>query len=191
MMPRPLLQILLALTLLLAAKLLWDPRPGSTPDEQTSRRLDTLPKTYIDQVQTWSFDENGNLNDMLEARRVERYSRGDYSMITEPRLYSHSEDGRTWSMSAERGRFQHDEEQLLLRRNVILSHDQTGSRMRTNALDVQLSARTARGDRPVTIVQGDNRTTADGLVVDLEQETVLLKPNVETLYVPPPDPKTR
>lgn len=190
-MPRPLLQILLALTLLLAAKLLWDPRPGSVPDEQTSRRLDTLPKTYIDQVQTWSFDEDGNLNDMLEAQRVDRYSRGDYSMIIEPRLYAHSEDGRTWSMSAERGRFQHDEEQLLLRRNVILSHDQTGSRMRTHALDVELAARTARGDRPVTIVQGDNRTTADGLVVDLEQETVLLKPNVETLYFPPPEPKKR
>ena len=190
-MPRPLLQVLLALTLLLAANVLWDARPGSLPDEQTSRRLGALPKTYVEQVQTWSFDEDGNLNDMLEARRVDQFSRGDYSMIEEPRLYSHSEDGKTWSMSAERGRFQHEEEQLLLRRNVVLSHDQTGSRMRTHSLDVQLEERTARGDRPVTIVQGDNRTTADGLFVDLEQETVLLKPNVQTLYVPPPDAKKR
>jgi LPS export ABC transporter protein LptC len=190
-MPRPLLQVLLALTLLLAAKLLWDPRPGSVPDEQTSRRLDVLPKTYVEQVQTWSFDENGNLKDMVEAERVDQYSRGDYSTMVEPRLYSHSEDGKTWSMSAERGRYQHEEEQLLLRRNVVLSHDQTGSRMRTHMLDVQLAQRTARGDRQVTIVQGDNRTTADGLYVDLEQETVLLRPNVQTLYVPPPDPKQR
>ncbi len=187
-MPRPLLQVLLALTLLLAVNLLWDPRPGSVPDEQTSRRQGALPKTYIEEVQTWSFDEKGNLNDMLEARRVDQFSRGDYSMIVEPRLYSHSEDGRTWSMSAERGRFEHDDDQLLLRKNVILSHDQTGTRMSTHTLDVQLEERTARGDRPVTIVQGENRTTADGLFVDLEQETVLLTPNVETLYVPPAEP---
>lgn len=186
-MPRPLLQILLALTLLLAAQLLWDPRPGSVPDEDTSRRQDKLPKAYIEQVQTWSFDQSGDLNDMLEAQRVEQFGRGDYSMLVEPRLYAHSKAGKTWSASAERGRYQHQQEELLLRRNVILSHDQTGTRMRTSALDVQFEARTASSNRPVTIVQRDNRTTADGLVVDLEQETVLLKPNVETLYAPPVD----
>lgn len=187
-MPRPLLQVLLALTLLLAVNLLWDPRPGSVPDEETSRRQDALPKTYIEEVQTWSFDENGALNDMLEAKRVDQFSRGNYSMIVEPRLYSHSENDRTWSVSADRGRYQHSEEQLLLRRNVILSHDQTGTRMSTHALDIQMEERTARGNRRVTIVQGDNRTTADGLLVDLDQETVLLTPNVETLYVPRAEP---
>ncbi len=186
-MPRPLLQILFALALLLAANLIWDPRPGSVPDAETSRRQGDLPKTYIEEVQTWSFDEDGNLNDMLEARRVDQFRRGDYSMIVEPRLYSHGEDGQTWSMSADRGRYQHENDELLLRRNVVMSHDQTGTRMRTHTLDVQLEARTARGERPVTIVQEDNRTRADGLLVDLEQETVLLKPNVESLYVPPPE----
>ncbi len=184
-MRRPLLQVLLALTLVLAAQYFWDADPGTQPDSETSRQ-GALPKTYVEHVRSWTFDEWGNLSDIIEAERGDYFRRGDYSLLVEPRFYSHSDDGKTWSASATRGRLQHDAERLLLRKNVVLYYDQTGARMETHSLDIELDSRMARTDRPVKITQGKNRTTADGLVASLVQETLLLKPNVESIYVPSP-----
>jgi lipopolysaccharide export system protein LptC len=185
-MPRPILQVLLALALVLAANHYWDPEPGKRPDQETSERHVALPKTYVQQARSWSFDEQGNLSDMLEAERVDQFSKGNYSMVIEPRFYSHSKDRKTWSATAERGRFEHGRERLLLRKNVVLSHDQTGTRMQSHMLDLNLVDKLAQSNKPVTITQGENRTTADGMVASLEQETIVLKPNVESIYVQSP-----
>ncbi len=185
-MPRPLLQILLALTLVLAANHYWDPNPAPSADQGTSARHVALPKTYIHQARSWSFDPQGNLSDMLEAERIDQFSRGNYSLITAPRFYSHSDDGKTWSASASRGRYEDRRERLLLRKNVVLSHDQTGTTMNTNALNIHLKTKVAQSNRRVTITQGDNRTTADGMVAELDRETITLKPNVESIYVQSP-----
>lgn len=185
-MRRPLVQVLLGLALVLLAQYFWSPDPGVVPDENTSRRLGALPKTYFEQARSLTFDESGALSDIVEARRADYFKRGEYSILQEPRFYSHSDDGKTWSAAAARGRLLHDEERLLLRKNVVLSHDQTGTRMETHALDIEFETRVARSERPVTITQGENRTIADGLVASLEQETLLLTPNVESTYVPSP-----
>ncbi|AQA19804.1 LPS export ABC transporter periplasmic protein LptC [Halioglobus japonicus] len=185
-MPRPTLQILLALTILLAATYYWNPRTASTADVATSERHEALPLTYIEGVRTWAFDEQGYLSDILEAERVDRFREGNYSMIMNPKFYSHSADGKTWSASATRGRWEHKHERLLLRKNVVLSHDQTGTRMNTHLMDIFLDTQIAESNRQVTITQGKNQTVADGMVANLENETISLKPNVESIYVPSP-----
>ena len=73
-------------------------------------------------------------------------------------------------------------------RHVVLTHDQTGTRMDSNALDIDLRTRTASSKQKVVITQGQNRTTADGLYADLDRETLELKPNVESIYVAPSEP---
>ena len=185
-MTRPLLQVLLALTLVLAANYFWDPRPALQPDQATSKRQVALPQTYIDGARSRAFDEQGNLSDIVEAERARYFKRGDFSALEQPRFYSHSEDDKTWSASAERGRVEHAEDRLLLRRNVVLSHDQTGTRMETSALEIELDTRMARSEKRVKIVQDKNRTIADGMVASLDRETLLVKPNVEGTYVPSP-----
>ena len=69
-MTRPLLQVLLALTLVLAANYFWDPRPALQPDHATSKRQVALPQTYIDGARSRAFDEQGNLSDIVEAERA-------------------------------------------------------------------------------------------------------------------------
>lgn len=185
-MPRPALQILLALAVLLAASYYWKPQTAATPDLATSERREALPLTYIKTVRTWAFDEQGFLSDILEAERVDRFRDGDYSMMMEPKFYSHSEQGKTWSAKATRGRWEHNRERLLLRKNVVLSHDQTGTNMATHVLDIHLDKRTAESNRQVAITQGNNQTVADGMVANLVTETISLKPNVESIYVQSP-----
>ena len=187
-MPRPLLQILFALTLVLAANYYWDPNPARTPDADTSARQQALPRTYIATARTWSFDEKGNLIDIVEARKVEQFPQRNQSRLTEPRFYAHSENDKTWSASAKRGLFLHGAERLVLRNKVVLTHDQTGTRMDSNTLDIYLKTRTAESERKVIITRDQNRTTADGLLADLDRETLELKPNVESIYVVQPEP---
>lgn len=187
-MPRPLLQVLLALSLALAANYFWDPSPAPIPDPDTSARQQALPRTYIQSARTWTFDEEGNLNDILEAQRVEQFPQRRQSTMVEPRFYSHSQNDKTWSASAKRGLFFEVSQRLVLRNKVVLSHDQSGTRMNSNALDIYLKTRTAQSKRKVIITRGKNRTTADGLLADLDRETLELKPNVESIYVVPSEP---
>ena len=185
-MPRLPLQILLALTLILAANYYWNPQTAQSPDPQTSIRQQELPQTYLEVVRGWTFDEEGKLTDIVEAEHVEQFPRRKVSMITQPRFYAHSGDDKTWSATAEKGRGDDHNERLLLRKNVVLIHDQSGTRMNTQALDIELESKIASSQKKVTIVQGNNRTTADGMVVRMEDETITMKPNVESIYAPTP-----
>lgn len=187
-MPRPLLQILLALSLVLAVNYFWDPSPAPIPDADTSARQQALPRTYIENARTWSFNEEGQLSDIVEAQKVEQFPQRNQSRITEPRFYSHSKNDKTWSASARNGLFFHGAERLVLRRQVVLTHDQTGTRMDSQALDIYLKTRTAESKKRVIITRGQNRTAADGLLADLDRETLELKPNVESIYVVQSEP---
>ena len=185
-MPRLPLQIMFAITLVLAANYYWNPQTADTPDPGTSVRQQELPQTYLETVKGWTFDEDGQLTDIVEAERVEQFPRRKLSLITQPRFYAHSGDDKTWSASAERGRGDDNTDRLLLRKNVVLIHDQSGTRMDTQALDIELESKVARSHKKVTVVQGNNRTVASGMVVKMEEETIEMKPNVESIYAQAP-----
>lgn len=185
-MPRPFLQILLAIVVGLAATYFWDPQPGTTPDAGTSARQQELPKTYLHNTRSWSYGEQGDLRDILEAKSVEHFPQNNESLIVDPRFYSHSKDDKTWSAVADRGRFRHGGQRLLLRRNVVMTHDQSGGRLDTESMDIYLSKKIAVSRREVLLTQGSNRTRADGMQANLMDEIITLEPNVESTYVPAP-----
>jgi lipopolysaccharide export system protein LptC len=185
-MPRASLQILLAIVLGMAATYYWDPRTGQVADPDTSARRQGLPRAYLQSPLSRTYNEQGNLTDILEAASVEQYPQRDESLIEAPRFYALSGDDKTWSATAARGSFRHSTETLTLLDNVSLSHDQTGARVATAALDIDLDTKTATSRNPVTITYDDNVTRADGMIARLEMETITLMPNVESIYVQPP-----
>ena len=143
-------------------------------------------QTYLETIRAWTFDEQGFLTDIIEANDLEQFPRRNLSLISEPRYYAHSGDDKSWSASAERGRGDDKDNLLLLRKRVVLIHDQSGTRLDTHALDIDLDEQVATSNRKVTVVQGNNRTTADGIEVRMNDETLLLKPNVESIYAQAP-----
>ena len=185
-MPRASLQILLAIVLGMAATYYWDPRAARVADPDTSARRPALPQAYLQSPLSWTYNEQGYLTDILEAASVEQYPQRDESLIEAPRFYAHSGDDKTWSATAARGRFQNSTEILTLLENVSLSHDQTGARVETAEMDIDLDTKTATSRNPVTITFDDNVTRADGMIARLETETLMLMPNVESIYVQPP-----
>jgi lipopolysaccharide export system protein LptC len=58
--------------------------------------------------------------------------------------------------------------------------------MKTQALDIELENKVASSNKKVTVVQGNNSTRADGMVGRMEDEIIIMKPNVESIYAPMP-----
>lgn len=184
-MPHPFLQLLLLLTLGFAASYYWVPKLADNPDQATSARQRSLPKSYIVEARSWLYNEQGALTEIMEADSVEDFPQRDESLMQAPRLYSLNGDDNTWSASATRGRFVTSAKTLVLIDNVRMAHDQTGTRLESDIIRINLENKTARSIEPVTITSNQGKTTADGMVAFLEKERVILKPNVESIYEPP------
>lgn len=180
---RPTTQALLVILVLSVLTYLWAPADRNIPDAATAERQRQLPKTYLQEIRSWVYDDAGQLSEVLDARSAEYFEGIDETMLSEPKLYSHHADDRTWSASALRGRMHTDGEILDLNDNVILLSDQSGGRLETDAMVVELDNKVAIADTPVLIIQGGNTTRADGMIADLEKERLELKPNVESVYV--------
>jgi LPS export ABC transporter protein LptC len=187
-MPRVSLQLLLALVLVLAASYYWKPGTEQGADPETSARRKLLPQTYLYAVRSWSYSEEGSLANILEADQAEYFSHDDQTRMQAPRFYSHNGDDKTWSAAAVRGRLHNASKKLLLQENVFLSHDQTGGRLETSEMFINIEKKIATSFKPVTITQGLHRTVADGMVAKLEEEQILLKTNVESIHHVPPQP---
>jgi len=185
LLPRPIPQFLLALLLGLTVSYYWSPWDRMEQDRQAASRQQAIPGVYLQTTRSWSFNELGALTNILEASSVKQFPRRDESLLEAPRFYAHSGDGRTWSATADRGRFQHRRQNLQLRSNVVLSHDQTGSRLETAAMDIMLEKKIAKSQQRVTITDEHSNTRAYGMIAYLETEKILLKPTVESIYAQP------
>lgn len=185
-MPRISLQILLGISIALATFYFWQPADLRTPDAETAERRTALPKTYLHNIRSWHYDDTGQLAEIMEAVEARDFPDTRETLLTQPRVYSHDGNDRTWSASAEEGRMRHGPQTLLLRREVKLVNDQTGARLETRAMTLNLRHKTAVSRVPVTISQGENLTRANGMVADLNLEQIRLQPDVESIYAPPP-----
>ncbi len=183
MIRRPSTQLLLIVLGVSLFAWLYDPSDERYPDAATQERQRELPKTYLIDTRSWVYDEDGNLSEVLDTASAEYYLDGDETFLVSPRFYSHHDDDRTWSASAERGVMNHAGDTLSLFDKVLLISDQTGGRLETEAMKIDLERKVARSRSPVLLTQGQNTTRADGMVANLERERMQLMPNVESIYV--------
>ncbi len=183
-MPRISLQVLLGITIVMAVFYFWRPTDLRTPDQATAERRGELPKTYLYAIRRWTYDEDGQLAGIMEAIQAEDFPRRRETRFTLPRVYAHDGNDRTWSAAADEGRLRHGSQKLFLRKNVNLVNDQTGARLDTRAMTLDLKQKTAVSRVAVTITDGTNQIKARGMEADLVTERVTMKPEVESIYVP-------
>lgn len=182
-MQRPYLQMLLAIMLVIAFGYFLT--PGLAPNPQVSEWQQALPKTYLIKPRTSTYNEEGALTDVLEAETAKFYPGEHQSVLESPRLFSHNLDDDTWSASSDNGEFAHNRELLTLSNNVVLSNDTNLVVLKTEEMKIDLVRNMAISKVPVTVTQGGSITSADGMIADLDSQTVRLRPNVESIYVKP------
>lgn len=184
-MPKPYLQLLLAVTLVVAVG--YYLTPGFAPNPQVSEWQQALPKTYLINTRTSTYNEEGALTDVLEAQTAKFYPGQRQSLMESPRLFSHNLDDDTWSASSDNGEFAHNRKLLTLTNNVVLSNDTNLVVLKTEKMRIDLVRNMAISKVPVTVTHGGSTTSADGMIADLDSQTVRLRPNVESIYVKPTD----
>lgn len=176
--------VLLAAVLAALAVWYWS-LVGDGAIERSPLRGDTaLVQTYLVNTRSMAYAEDGALAEVMEASRIEHYGREDVSELQQPRFYTHDGNNRTWSAMADHGRLKHRTSILILRRDVVLSNDQSGGTLQAEAMTLNLRLRTATSRVTVTAQLDGNILRADGMFADLANETILLEPNVEGTYVP-------
>ena len=180
-MPRPYLQVLLALTVVAIVGYIGI--FGTGPSSEVGAWQKDLPQTYLYNARTSSYNEEGALTDVLEAATASFYPSKKESVIEFPKLYSHNIDDDSWSASADSGRFDNRREILILTDNVSLVNDTNAVELSTERMKIDFRKNMATSRVPVTITNGPNSTRADGMIADLDTQTVRLQSNVESIYV--------
>jgi len=183
-MSRPALPLLLVVILMTALAYFWN--TDTAIEFSRTAEQPSLAKTYLINTRSMTYNEQGTLTEIFEAVDVKHFPRQKHSLVVEPRFYSHNGNDQTWSASSERGRFLHKREVLHLTGNVILTTDQSGAHLYTEEMRINLKKKTAFSNVPVTMTQGLNTIKALGMAADLNREQILIKPEVESIYVPTP-----
>lgn len=182
-MPWANLQIIVVIVLLLTA--VFYLFSGSDPDPKVSAWQKALPKTYLINTRTSTYDEGGSLTNVLEAKTATFYPSKNESVMESPRLYTHNLDDDAWSASSNLGHYEHRRELLTLTESVVLRDDTHQVQLDTEQMKIYLRRNRAISRVRVTLTHGASSTTADGMVANLDAQTVRLTPNVETIYVQP------
>ena len=181
-MPRPILFLALLASLAAAGLYFWN--SGEPQESEASLAQKNLAKTYLVNTRSLRYGERGALTEILEATSVRYFPNQNHSVLVAPKYYSHNGNDRTWSVVSDTGRFLDNRELLFLQGNVVLTDDQNEGRLYTEAMQINLQKKTARSRVPVTLKQGLNTITADGMLADLNKEQIRLTPNVESIYAP-------
>lgn len=175
--------LLLGILALLLLAWFWTPSLDNPLDQSAADIDQPEVTTYLVDSRSHVYDESGQLIEILAAERVAHRDPENISELTEPRYYAHDGDNRSWSLVARQGTLRHATEVLLLRRDVLLTNDQSGGTLSTHSMNLHLKRRTALSMVPVMVRWGDNWIRANGMHVDLAAEVIQLEPNVESLYV--------
>lgn len=181
-MPKTLLTLLLLIGLLVPLVYNWSPQEIIPVSPSTPPK--SITKTYLIKTKTLSYDKQGALTQILEAAKIEQYTKQKQSLLIQPRMYSHVGDDQSWSVRSDQGRYLPRREIVNLRGNVVFTNDQRELTLATQVMKINLKNETAESNVAVTIKRGLATTTAKGMLADLRKEQIRMRSNVETIYVP-------
>lgn len=174
--------------LLFATLLVWalmTPRqtlllPTPQPPAEPAR----VPDSYARNVIVDEFDERGLLMHRMEATELERYAPEEVTELTSPQRVSFSKKG-PWTVRADSGRLNEKPQTLLLEGDVALSYVDRDTDVYSEAMLINLQARTARSLAPVRINQEGNRIRAPQLFLSLDAQRAALSGGVHSVYESP------
>ena len=156
-----------------------------------------FPLTFMTQVETREFDEQGKLQQVISTPRITQYQvdpdkpgNQDYTLIEQPRIRLHqNEKPNPWFLSAKLGHRQANQDELRLINDVHLeqqTQDQGLVTIDTSELWIYPGKQVATTDKAVTMHGTAIQVNAVGMDAQLLQDTIQLKSQVRATYEPKP-----
>ncbi len=136
---------------------------------------------YAEQLDGRRFGVDGQLQQTLTAERMTHFRDSNEALLIEPRFTSIASDGRRWH-SESREATLIGEEQVQLRREVVINEIDGSSRLSTERLNWYPPSQRVDTDAAVTLVQTGHTLHGTGLRADLEKQRSELLHDVEGLH---------
>lgn len=142
---------------------------------------------FANNISSTFFDDAGKKEYILKGKRMDHYPNDQKTELTEPRLTLFDKDGRTWEMRADFGDMWESENKIDLSGNIILKEDSNTLNpiiFKTESLTILLKKRFATTQAPVMITRLNDKITALGMNLFLDQKRVEFLSNAKGHYDP-------
>ncbi|HEY9032958.1 MAG TPA: LPS export ABC transporter periplasmic protein LptC [Pseudomonadales bacterium] len=184
-MKKPLLVLLAVIAALLVSQQdkLW-PLADWQPARQAPAARDQQLSSYIDQLESRSFNDNGELVSRIQTTSARQYRGSDLVEMQQP-LFSAGNGLDSWAGQARRGLLDYPSQQLTLIDDVVFYQQANAAKIHTRRLVIDARQQQAHSDAGIDIVADRSTTTAKGMQIDFNTHTIELAGDVRTHYRPP------
>ncbi|WP_258807443.1 LPS export ABC transporter periplasmic protein LptC [Pseudidiomarina sp. CB1] len=176
---------ILAILFLLGALLIWRPF-DQAEDAGDSDLFQEVPPDFIAEgLRTRVYNTDGELIHRINATKMTHYSPIGLTELMAPQYQVRVAGNQSeWQVVAEQGSF-YDDKTLVLERDIVITHMTDNDyleRVETNYLTIDTLAETMSTDEPVTIYGRNFLVRGNGMIADLNAETLELNEHVQTTY---------
>lgn len=177
---RPLLLLLLLASVVI---LIVRPKPELPIQSLDPERFKD--QFYLNTFTARGFNGDGQLNQIIKGQRLNQpVDSGDH-YITEPDVTLFEDKQEKWTLTASSGWVDNRQEMARLNENITLrSAGESGLKLDTSKLDINLSSRQMNTADSVEIRQSSGVTRGIGLDANLSTSRFEIKSKVESTYEP-------
>lgn len=153
------------------------------------------PDAYMRRFSVRSFDVNGRLKSEIHGTEGRHYPDTDTTEIDQPRLRAIGEQGQVTLASARRAVSNADGSEVQLFGDAVITreastdaagHVQPRMEFRGEFLHAYMNTERVTSNKPVVLIRGDNKFTADGMEFDNLARVLQLHGHVTGVLMPRP-----
>jgi lipopolysaccharide export system protein LptC len=157
---------------------------AKTP-EATIINNDLTPDFVAEKLASNIYNKNGQLSHVINALRMEHFSKLGMTQFTQPKYTLYPENQQTtWQVSANEGTLDHNNRVTLRNRVRLLSSDKNSlvQEIHCKSLQIDLNTKIISSDQTIMIQGKDFTMYGSGLIVDLNSTQMTLTEHVQTIY---------
>jgi len=117
----------------------------------------------------------------LEAKAIRQYQEENVLLLEDVKVIYYAKDGRSFTISGNRGKVHQDSKNIELVGNVILTSTD-GYRLRTESISYEHSTKQARTSDPIEFAGEQIRLTGKGMLINMEAKTFKVLSEAKTLW---------
>jgi len=161
-------------------------QPDLIETEETINMSETRSDYYMSDFRTRKFDQDGQLEYIIQGATLAHYPDGDRSEIVAPNVELRREQ-TTWIVKGQRGRFESPQTLFTLEGDVTVLRSNTNAdtqpiTIKTESISIATESNLVHTDQPIEIVAPQWSLSATGLRSAIDQGTLSLLSNVVGRY---------
>lgn len=138
---------------------------------------------YMHQVNIHALDDSGQLTLRVNSDNISKFKDSKKLHFVKPaidiiQVQSH------WQIRADSAHTNDTRELITLEKNVIVQRADASITLTTEQLNIDTKKQTASSSSNIQVIANNSQTQAQGMHIDMQQETILLESQVSTLIAP-------